>query len=145
MTATVLALVIGLSPVPDSTQSQGQEPTVESLVQRLEAGRLVLEQARFKPSADELVDGVEPVLKQAARALSRTSGRFLVLVPAERTPGLPPDTVLSRRRANAAFRRLIAVGSNPERLLEPGQTGREPIPAPPVPLNEARIELVRVN
>ncbi|MFN0179164.1 MAG: hypothetical protein ACKVZ0_10215 [Gemmatimonadales bacterium] len=110
-------------------------------VRALGSGRLVLVEVGFKPAKPDLIDGAEPTLEHAARALSRSPGRFVVMVPAERHPRFPPDTVLSRRRAEEALRRLLAAGSNPGRLVGLLQ----PPSLAPVEPGQARVELLRIN
>ena len=127
----VLATLIGPGP--------SQDPTIEAMVDQLNHGRLVLERAPFKSSDDHLVEGSEGLLQQAARALSRTEGRFVVFVAAEQERSFPPDTVLSRRRTAVALQRLIGAGSNPNRLVLAGIT-RAPVAA-----GRARIELVKIK
>lgn len=122
-----------------------QLPSVEALAARLAAGRLVLDQAPFAVGGDSLAGESVQILRQAARALNLTTGRFAVLVPPEREASLPPDTVQSRRRARAAFRALLAAGANPNHLVEPEGDARGSSAADPVPAKAARIELVRVD
>ena len=135
MLATVtLVLAIFAGPGPGF-----QDPTVEAMVGQLNRGRLVLVRAPFKSSDDHLADGSEALLQQTARALGRTEGRFVVFVAAEQDRSLPPDTVLSRRRTVVAMQRLIAAGSNPNRLIVSAIVGA------PVGAGLARIELVKVQ
>lgn len=122
-----------------------QLPSVEALAARLAAGRLVLDQAPFAPGGDTLAGGSGHILRQAARALNLTTGRFAVLVPPEREASLPPDTVLSRRRAQAAFRALLAAGANPGHLVAPPVRPHGTHASDPVPAKAARIELIRVD
>jgi hypothetical protein len=123
-----------------------QPPTVAAMVEALRHGRLVIEQVRFRPEDDRLVAGFEPTLRQAARALSQTRGRYLVLVSPERQVGFPVDTILSRRRAMMALRRLIEAGSNPRRLVGAESMGDHGIrPAMSVAPGDARIELIRIS
>jgi hypothetical protein len=129
-----LVLTIFAGPAPTL-----QDPTVEAMVGQLNRGRLVLERAPFKSSDDHLAEGSEALLQQTARALGRTEGRFVVFVAAEQDRSLPPDTVLSRRRTAVALQRLIAAGSNPNRLMLSGIVGA------PVGTGRARIELVKVE
>ena len=143
-----LALAIQLGPDASAVgvEDTVQAPPVETMVEALSRGHLVIDQARFKPADDQLVDGVEPVLRQTARALSRTEGRYLVFVPFERDPRFPPDTVLSRRRALTAFRRLIAAGSNPNRLAESrGMPTQSRFLIESVAPGQARIELLKIE
>lgn len=121
-----------------------QMPSVESMAERLMAGRLVLTGVRFEEAGEDLIDHSRALLDQAARALARVTGRFLVLVPAERDRRFPPDTVLSRRRATAALRALIAAGANPQQLAGPEHIGTVPV-TQLVGASAARIELVRVE
>lgn len=143
----LLALMGAMAPGPDQDCPvlPAATPPVGALVERLDRGHLILESGTFKSQRDDLVDGLEPILEQTARALSKSPGRFVVFVPAERAGPLPPDTVLGRRRAESAFRRLIAAGSNPERLLVPGsnQPLTTPLTAVVGPC-QARIELIRI-
>ena len=133
------------SPAPAAPDSS-QAPPVETMIEALHRGHLVIDQARFKPSEDQLIDGIEPVLRQTARALSHSEGRYLVFVPIERDRHLPPDTVLSRRRSLTALHRLLAAGSNPNRLLEsPDRLQQRWTRFEPVAPGKARIELVRVE
>lgn len=123
-----------------------QDPSLDAMTSRLTGGRLVVDQVRFFPASDLLIDGSAPVLRQVARALNRAAGRFVVFVPAELVSTLPPDTVLRRRRAAGAFRALLAAGCNPARLvgLADGSSA-SPQSIDPVPAGRARIELIRVD
>ncbi len=142
----VLAIQIGTDTPAAWAADTAQPPAVAALVEALNRGHLVIDQARFRPADDQLVEGVEPALQQTARALSRTEGRFLVFVPIEHDPRFPPDTVLSRRRTLTALRRLIAAGSNPNRLIE-SRSSRNHGPAlvEPVAPGHARIELLKID
>jgi hypothetical protein len=129
-----LVAVLGLTP------AEGPEQ-LDPWVRALGSGRLVLEEVGFKPARPDLIDGAELNLEHAARALARSPGRFVVMVPPERDPRFPPDTVLSRRRAEEALRRLLAAGSNPGRLVGLLQ----PPSLAPVEPGQARVELLRIN
>ena len=123
-----------------------QDAPIESMVEALHRGHLILDEARFRPADDRLIDGAEPALERTARALSRAEGRFLVFVPIERDRTLPPDTVLGRRRAETALRRLLAAGSNPSRLIEsPDGLRRRWSLLRPVAQGQARIELWKID
>lgn len=136
---TWIALV-GVGP-PDPDSIPGFDQDVDRLVEALNRGHLVLEQATFRPDRAELEDGADPILQHAATAIGRTPGRFVVVVPPEREARLPPDTVLSRRRAEEAFRRLLGAGSNKNRLVGMLQ----PPTIVPVAPGKARIELFRID
>lgn len=118
-----------------------QSPTFAQLQADLKRGHLVLDRIRFVPAAATLVPGADGMLAETARALSKASGRFVVVVPPEKEPGFPPDTVLSRRRAEEAFRRLVSAGSSPERLVGLVQ----PPTLQPVESGKAHIEIVRIE
>ncbi|MGE0551858.1 MAG: hypothetical protein AB7R55_00380 [Gemmatimonadales bacterium] len=123
-----------------------QLPSIETMVTRLAEGRLVLDRVRFRQTDDHLAQGYEALLEQAARALNRSQGKFAVYVPAELTPSLPADTVLSRRRSFTAYRALLAAGSNPAHLVGPVEAARlasREIRA--VRPGDARIELLRIE
>ena len=126
--------------------SRSQLPSVERLAAGLTSGRLVLDQVHFQLNADALQPEGDPVLRQAARAINTATGQFVVYVAPEREGGLPPDTVLARRRRAVAFRALLSAGANPARLLGLAD-GASPSPESIelVSRGGARIELVRVD
>ncbi|MDX2057226.1 MAG: hypothetical protein SFV24_05440 [Gemmatimonadales bacterium] len=126
-------LALGLA-LPAARQA---DPWVDSLNQ----GHLTLESVGFKPVRPDLADGTDPSLERLARAMERVPGRFVVLVAPERDRSLPPDTVLSRRRAEGALRRLLAAGANPKKLVGTIQ----PPTLMPVGAGRARVELLRIN
>lgn len=118
--------------------SRGQrDPWIVSLGN----GHLTIEAVGFKPIAADLVDGSERSLERVARALEQVSGQFVVIVPPEADRSYPPDTVLSRRRAEEALRRLLAAGANRRKLAGTLQ----PPTLKPVAAGQARIELMRIN
>lgn len=128
------------------TTGPRQLPSVEALAAQLTRGRLVLQQVRFQPNSDGLAADNALLLRQAARAINTTPGRFVVFVPSERVVSFPPDTVMTRRRRVAAFRALLSAGANPAHLLGPADG-----PSPslhsidPVQTGGARIELIRID
>jgi hypothetical protein len=119
-----------------------RQPPLEGMVEALRRGRLVIEEARFVPGDDRLVNEAEPALRQAARALSHSEGRYWVFVAVEEDERFPADTVLRRRRVQVAFERLIAAGASSARLVEP-RLGIPRLPLTPVQAGGARVELVR--
>lgn len=137
----LLWVALAAGPRVGADSLPGLDQDVDRLVEALNRGHLILDQAPFRPERPELEDGVEPILRQTATALSRAPGRFVVVVPPEREPRLPPDTVLSRRRAEEAFRRLLGAGSNRNRLVGMVQ----PPTIASVPPGRARIELFRID
>jgi len=127
----LLILALGL---PATRQA---DPWVDSLNQ----GQLTLESVGFKPVQPDLAEGADQSLERLARAMERVPGRFVVLVAPERDRSLPPDTVLSRRRAEGALRRLLAAGANPKKLVGTIQ----PPTLMPVGAGRARVVLLRIN
>ncbi|MGE0443511.1 MAG: hypothetical protein AB7S39_23750 [Gemmatimonadales bacterium] len=143
-TLTIAALLVSLgSPGgPDPAQL----PEVRALVDQLNTGHLVLPDARFPAGGDQPDPAAQALLRQVARAINQSGGRFVVFVPAERQPTEPPDTVLSRRRTTGAYRALLGAGSNPRHLV--GTAGPEVLPHPEAAIvgaGEARVELFRVR
>lgn len=127
-------VVVGIGAIADPGQG---DPWVDSLGQ----GHLTIETVEFKPVLPELAAGVDRSLERAARAIERVPGQFVVVVAPERDRSFPPDTVLSRRRAEEALRRLHAAGANRRKLVGTLQ----PPALMPVALGRARIELMRIN
>ncbi|MEZ4455366.1 MAG: hypothetical protein R2882_02265 [Gemmatimonadales bacterium] len=141
-TLTLAALLVSLGP---SRGPDPQLPEVRALVDQLNSGHLVIADARFPAGGDRPDPSSQALLRQVARAINQAGGRFVVFVPAERRPPLPPDTVLSRRRTSGAYRALLGAGSNPRHLV--GTAGPEVLSTPEgavVGEGQARVELVRV-
>lgn len=122
-------------------RGRAQGPAFAQLQADLNRGRLVLDRVRFLPAASALAPGADEWLAETARALSKASGRFVVVVAPEKERGFPPDTVLSRRRAEEAYRRLVSAGSSLERLVGLIQ----PSMLQPVESGQAHVEIVRIN
>lgn len=139
--ATALAVAPSPAPTPSVSPGPAQDVAIVRLVDDLNRGHLVLEPARFVPGGVGLAPGTDSVLVRVARALNRATGRFVVVVPPEKSRGFAPDTVLSRRRAEEALRRLLGAGSSTERLVGLIQ----PPTLQEVDPGRARIEIFRIN
>ena len=116
--------------------------TLAEMVNQLEQGCLVLDEVRFRPGNHAIQEFSPDGITQVARALGLAQGVYRVVVPAERAPGWPPDTVQARRRGVVLRDELVHHGASLVRLLEePG--------FPVIPLvagwGSARPMLVRVR
>jgi hypothetical protein len=104
--------------------------TLAEMVERLEQGCLALDQVRFRPGQDTIESLSPAQFALVARALGMARGAYRVMVPAERTPGWPPDTVQARRRGTRLRDELVHYGASLGRLLEdPGQPLALAVPA----------------
>jgi hypothetical protein len=115
--------------------------TLSEMVSELERGCLALDDVRFQPGQDTIVSLSPSRFAQVARALGLARGAYGIDVPAEATPGGPPDTLQARRRGTRLRDELVHYGASLSRLLE--DTGR-PIPPQVVAPGTAVPMLVRI-
>jgi hypothetical protein len=92
--------------------------TLDEMVNHLERGCLVLDEVRFRPGNYAILEISPDWFAQLARALGLAQGAYRVAVPAESTPGWPPDTAQALRRGVALREELIRNGASMQRLLE---------------------------
>jgi hypothetical protein len=92
--------------------------TLAEMVDRLEQGCLALDQVRFRPGQDTIESLSPAQFALVARALGLARGAYRVTVPAEASPGWPPDTVQARRRGTRLRDELVHYGASLGRLLE---------------------------
>jgi len=115
--------------------------TLDEMVSELERGCLALDDVRFRPGQDTIVSLSPSRFAQVARALGLARGAYGIAVPAEASPGGPPDTLQARRRGTRLRDELVHYGASLTRLLEdPGW----PIPSEVVAPGTAIPMLVRL-
>jgi hypothetical protein len=103
--------------------------TLNEMVSELERGCLALDDVRFRPGQDTIVSVSPSRFAEVARALGLARGAYGIAVPAETSPGGPPDTLQARRRGTRLRDELVHYGASLSRLLED--------PTLPVPLEVA--------
>jgi hypothetical protein len=92
--------------------------TLDEMVSELERGCLALDDVRFQPGQDTIISLSPSRFAQVARALGLARGAYGIAVPAEASPGGPPDTVQARRRGNRLRDELVHYGASLTRLVE---------------------------
>jgi hypothetical protein len=115
--------------------------TLNEMVSELERGCLALDDVRFRPGQDTIVSVSPSRFAEVARALGLARGAYGIAVPAEASPGGPPDTLQARRRGTRLRDELVHYGASLSRLLE--DTG-SPIPPQVVAPGAAVPMLVRI-
>ena len=115
--------------------------SLNEMVSKLERGCLALDAVRFRAGQDTIVSLSPAQLAQVARALGLARGTYRVTVPAEASPGEPPDTLQARRRGARLRDELVHYGASLRRLLDDAAS---PIPPVAVAPGTAIPMLVRV-